>query len=224
MEWHGVMRVFNLWGQYLPGFLQGLVVTLELTAAALLLALVLGFLLALARLTPIRVFRIVSGVYIEVIRAIPVLVLIFMVYYGLPELGIKLSAFVSAVVALGAFYATLYGEIFRGGILGVGSGQSEAAVALGMSRSAVMRKIILPQAFMTILPPATNQLSNLIKDTSLVVTIGVADLMFQTYTSMAQTFQDLDMLVLAAIMYFAFYIVLSRILARWELSVQRSRR
>ncbi|MDA8194926.1 MAG: amino acid ABC transporter permease [Thermaerobacter sp.] len=212
-----------LWRQYLPQFFQGVGVTLELTALSLLVALLFGFLLALARLSGWRGLVLGATVYTEVIRAIPVLVLLFLAYYSLAQAGIKLSGMTAAVVTLGGFYATLYGEIFRGAILGVDRGQSEAALALGMNRRTVMRKIVLPQAFFTILPPATNQLSNLIKDTSLVFTVGVTDLMFQAYAASSATFQPMDMLLLAGIVYFVFYLVLSKFLTRWELNVQRRR-
>lgn len=200
--------------------MQGVGLTLELTALSLLVAVVLGFLLALARLSRWNALQMVALVYTEVIRAIPVLILLFVVYYAFP---VQLSGVTSAIVSLGGFYAALYGEIFRGAIMGVDRGQTEAAMALGMDRTAVMRKVILPQAFFTILPPATNQLSNLIKDTSLVFTIGVTDLMFQAQSASSLTFQPMDMLILAGIIYFIFYLILSKFLTRWEINVQRRR-
>lgn len=214
--------MLQLWIQYLPQMWQGVGLTLELTAAALVLALVFGFILALARLSRFRLLNLLATWYTEIVRAVPVLVILFIVYYSLGNL-LKLSGLVSAIVSLSAFYATQYAEIFRGAILGVDRGQTEAASALGMTQRTIMRKIILPQAFFSILPPSTNQLSNLIKDTSLVFTIGVADLMFQAYQASAATFLPLDMLLLAGVIYFIFYIILSKFLARWELNVQRSR-
>lgn len=217
------MSVLQLWTQYLPEFGQGVEVTLELTGLSLLLALAFGFVLAIMRLSRLRFLRVSATIYIEVIRAIPVLVLLFVAYYSLGQMGIRLSGFSAAVITLGAFYATLYGEIFRGGIEGIHPGQREAAEALGMRGRSIMWRIVLPQTFLAILPPATNELADLIKDTSLVVTIGVADLMFQAYQSSAATFLPMDMFVLAGIMYFVFYLILSRFLARWETNVQRRR-
>ncbi|MCL5116680.1 MAG: amino acid ABC transporter permease [Firmicutes bacterium] len=211
------------WALYLPDYLKGVGMTLELTGAALLVALVFGFILALARLSKIRVLDWAATGYVEIIRAIPVLILLFICYYSLAQAGLKLSGPVAAIVGLGGFYAALYGEIFRGAILGVDRGQREAAEALGMPRSVAMRKVILPQAFFAILPPATNQLSNLIKDTSLVFTIAVADIMFQANSALSQNFLPLDMLLLAGVIYFLFYLILSKFLARWELNVQRRR-
>lgn len=219
------MNLFTLWGQNLPSFLSGTVVTVQLTGYSLVLAVAFAFLLALGRLSRWKLLSASAGVYIEVVRAIPVLVLLFVAYYSLGQIGFKLSGFWAAVFTLAAFYATLYAEIFRGGILGVEVGQREAALALGMGQGRIMRRVILPQAFASILPPSINQLSNIIKDTSLVVTVGVADLMYEANQASASTFLPMDMLALAAVLYFAFYILVSRVLARWEVRVvQRSRR
>ncbi|MDA8344762.1 MAG: amino acid ABC transporter permease [Thermaerobacter sp.] len=217
------MSFLHLWAQNLPAFWQGVEMTLELTALALLLAVAFGFVLALMRLSRLRLLSLVATIYIEVVRAIPVLVLLFVAYYSLGQIGIQMSGFTAAVITLGVYYATLYGEIFRGGIEGVQYGQREAAEALGMGSQAIMRRIVLPQAFLAILPPATNELADLIKDTSLVVTIGVADLMFQAYQASAANFHPMDMFLLAGIMYFVFYLVLSQFLTRWETNVQRRR-
>ena len=210
------------WVQYFPDMMKGVLITLKLTGSSLVVALVFGFILALMRLSTSKTLNLIGTWYIEIVRAVPVLVIIFLAYYNLGNI-LTLSGFTAAVVSLGAFYATQYGEIFRGAILGVDKGQTEAASALGMPSRTIMRKVILPQAFFTILPPSTNQLSNLIKDTSLVFTIGISDLMFQAYSAASNNFLPLDMLLEAGVIYFVFYLVLSKLLARWELNVQRSR-
>lgn len=215
--------MLSLWGQYLPEFLKGLEMTIELTAASLGVALVLGFLLTLGRLSRVGPLSWIATAYIEIVRSVPVLIILFTVYYSLGQLGIKLNGPMSAIVGLGAFYATLYAEAFRGGIVGVDRGQQEAATALGMSHRDTLWHVVLPQAFLAILPNATNQLSNLIKDSSLVFTIGVADLMFQAQAAAATTFEPMDMLLLAGLIYFLLYLLLSKVLARWEFNVQRSR-
>lgn len=215
--------MLTLWGQYIGPFLDGLVVTMEVTGLGLAVALLAGGLLAACRLSRFRLLRIVAAAYVDVLRAIPVLVLLFIAYYGLGQVGVKLSGLWAATVALGAFYASLFAEIFRGGIQGVDFGQREAAAALGMGPWLRMRKVILPQAFVRILLPSTNQASNIIKDSSLVVTIGVADLMAHAYQASAATFQPMDMFLLAGLVYFGLYLVVSRAVGRWELSVQRRR-
>lgn len=217
------MGVLSLWGQYIGSFLQALAITIELTVLALVVAVLGGGLLAAARTSRVRALRLAAIVYIDLLRAIPVLVLLFVAYYGLGQIGLKLSGIAAATVALGCFYAALFAEIFRGGLQSVDRGQGEAAEALGMGTWFRLRRVILPQAFIAILLPSTNQLSNIIKDTSLVVTIGVADLMSHAYEASSATFQPMDMFVLAGLVYFCLYLLLSRALGRWETIVQRRR-
>lgn len=197
--------------------------TLQITAGAFVIAMVFGMLLALARLSPLRMLKASALIYVDVIRAIPVLVLLFLIYYVLGQYGFKLNGMMSGIVTLGIFYAAVYSEIFRGGIQGVDRGQNEAALAIGMNGATRMRKVILPQAFLAILPPATNQLANLIKDTSLVMTIGVSDLMMQAYKMGSNNFKYMDMFMLAGVFYFALYLLLSRGIVRWEERVRQQR-
>lgn len=216
--------ILSVWGRYIGALLHGLVVTIEITGLSLAVALVLGGVLAYFRVSRLRTLRLAGAVYVDVMRAVPVLVLLFMVYFGLGQVGFTLPGLWSATVALGAFYASLFCEIFRGGIASVEFGQREAAEALGMSRWTRLRRITLPQAFLAVLLPSTNQVSNIIKDSSLVLTIGVADLMGQAQNAAAVTFKPMDMYLLAGAIYFGFYLLISRALGRWELSVQRRRR
>lgn len=215
--------MISLWGHYIGRFFAGLGVTVELTALGLLVAVVVGAVLAGMRSSPRRVLRLPARLYIDVMRSVPVLVLLFIAYYGLGQLGLKLSSFGAGVAALGVFYASLFAEVFRGGFAGVGRDQREAADALGMGRWLRMRRVILPQAFVSILLPSTNVLSDLIKDTSLVVIVGASDLMAVAYRASSVTFEPMDMLVLAGLMYFALYLLLSQALGRWERNVQRRR-
>lgn len=215
------LSFLSTWGRHYSFFLQGFWVTLEITAGAFIIAVILGFILALARLSNIRTLKGVATAYVDLIRAVPVLVLLFITYYSIPQFGIQLSGFMSGVVTLGAFYGAIYCEVFRGGIQGVDPGQREAAMAVGMNSRTTMRKVVLPQAFMAILPPATNQLANMIKDTSLVMTIGVSDLMLHAYEVGSNDFQWMAVFTLAGVFYFALYLILSRVIVRWENSVRR---
>jgi His/Glu/Gln/Arg/opine family amino acid ABC transporter permease subunit len=209
---------------YFPTFLQGLGVTLGITAGSFVLAMVGGLVLALARLSSWWPVQGLALVYVTVIRAVPVLVLLFLVYYVGGQIGVlRLNGAWSGIVTLGLFYAAIYSEIFRGGIQGVERGQVEAAWALGLNGPTRLRRVILPQAIMAILPPGTNQLANLIKDTSLVMTIGVGDLMMQAYKAGANNFQYLDMFLFAGIFYFALYLLVSRGIVRWENRVRQQR-
>jgi His/Glu/Gln/Arg/opine family amino acid ABC transporter permease subunit len=193
------------------------VVTLELTAACLTVGLVCGLLLALLRMGRSRVLRNLAAAYIEVLRATPVIVLLFLAYFGLAQMGLTLPAFVSVVVTLGAFYAALYCEVYRSGVESVPRGQWEAAEALGLRRGQVLRLVVLPQALLAILPPATSRAADVLKDTSLVVTIsGVSEIMYQAYGAATATFAPMSMFVLAAAFYFPLYLILSRVVRGWE--------
>ena len=215
--------ILGLWSSYLPSFLSGLVITMEITGLGLAFAIVLGAILAALRMSRQRLLRTIGTLYVDVMRSVPVLVLLFLAYYGLGQFGVTLSGVVAAVLALGVFYAALLCEIFRGGIQGVDRGQREAAEALGLGKVATFFKVIFPQSVLRILPPSTNQLSNIIKDSSLVVTIGVADLMARSYEASSTTFQPMDMFVLAGLVYMVLYLVVARAVGRWEINVQRRR-
>ncbi|WP_154756462.1 amino acid ABC transporter permease [Amycolatopsis pithecellobii] len=215
--------MFSLWGQYAADFADGLKVTVELTGYGLVLAIALGVVLAAARLSRVRAIRAVATVYVETARATPALVVLFLVYYGLGELGVLWSAFWSAVAGLGCFYAALFCEIFRGGLEGVERGQHEAADALGLGRGQRLLRVILPQAFLPILLPATNTVADLIKDTSLVVVLGVAELTSHANNASSITYRPMDMFLLAGLMYFGVYLLISRTLTYWEAHVQRHR-
>jgi polar amino acid transport system permease protein len=215
------MNLLSLWGQYIGPFLSALITTIELTVLSLLVGAILGVGLAAGRLSAAKSVRLVATTYIDLMRAVPVLVLLLIAYYGLGQVGLKLSGIAAATIALGGFYAALFGEVFRGGVQSVAPGQTEAAEALGMSRWIRLRCVIVPQAFRVILLPSTNLLANIIKDTSLVVTIGVADLMSRSFEASSATFQPMSMLVLAGLIYFALFLAISRVLAGWERRVQR---
>lgn len=217
------METLDLWERYFGPFLEGLLVTLQLTVLGLIVAVVVGALLAECRLSNLKILRIVGAVYVDIVRATPTLVVLFLVYYGLGDVGVLIPAFWAGVVGLGLFYAALFAEIFRGGIESVHRGQTEAADALGMSPWLRLRKVTLPQAFVPILLPSTNTVADFIKDTSLVIVIGVADLTSAAAEGSSDTYRPMDMYVLAALMYFALYLLISRVLARWELNVQRRR-
>ena len=217
------MNLLHIWGRYLPSFMAGLKITLEITIATFVVGVIVGAALTACRLSRWRALRVVATIYIDTVRSIPTLVILFLVYYSLGQLGLNFSGIMAAIWGLGFYYASLLAEIFRAGIQSVGQGQREAALALGINRRTLVSKVLMPQALLYVLAPTTNQVSNIIKDTSLVVTIGVSDLMSQAYTAGSQTFLPMDMLVLAGILYLIVYFILTRVLVRWEANVQRRR-
>jgi His/Glu/Gln/Arg/opine family amino acid ABC transporter permease subunit len=165
------------WGRMAQTLLRGLTLTVALTGLSLALGLPLGLALALARLSRRRAVRGAAGAYVELFRGTPLLVQIIFVYYALPQLmGLDLPPFTAAVLALTLNSAAYVAEIFRAGIGAVDAGQLEAAQALGLSRAQGMRHVVLPQAFRHALPPLTNEAIALLKDSSLVSIIGMAEL------------------------------------------------
>jgi polar amino acid transport system substrate-binding protein len=165
-------------GRYFPLLLRGAIVTVQLTAASFLGAMILGLLLAVARMYGPAPIRWLALVYIEFFRGIPVLLLLYFLYYGLPEVvpGLKLDAMSAAILGFSLNYAAYEAEIYRAGISAIPQGQWEAAASLGMPPFMTFRRIIMPQAIRVILPPSTNDLVALFKDTSVVSIIAVVEL------------------------------------------------
>jgi putative glutamine transport system permease protein len=182
-------------------FGKGLLVTLGVSAAALLLALVLGVIVATLRAMPNRLARGIAASYVEFLRNIPLLVQLFFIYFALPSIGIRLDPFLCGVLALGIYTSAFVAEAIRSGIAGVPTGQLEAGLSSGMSYTTAMRLIVLPQAITRTIPPLGNTVLNLIKNSSLVSTISVFDILGTANLLSARSFQYVPMLVGAAICY-----------------------
>jgi His/Glu/Gln/Arg/opine family amino acid ABC transporter permease subunit len=188
--------------QYLPEFWRGAQATIVYSVLSLGLATVIGLLVALARISPVAPLRAGARVYIDIIRGTPALVQIFFIYFGMPALGINLSAPVAAVIALAINSGGYLAEIFRAGIMGVDAGQVEAGRSLGMSRGETMRRIILPQAALLVVPPTAGEFTNLIKGTSLLSTISVSELTRVAQQIIGVTFRPIEAYVAIAVVYF----------------------
>ncbi len=186
-----------------PLLMQGLWVTIKLGAASIVAGLVLGLALALVRIYGVAPARLVARIYIDVFRSIPLLVLLIIVYYALPFVGIRLSAFLSALSALTMVSAAYTAEIFRAGIEAIPKGQFEASGALGLSYRHMMVDVILPQAIKIVIPPLTNNSINVIKDTALASVVAMPDLLKQATQAQALAANP-SPLIGAAIIYIAF--------------------
>lgn len=195
--------VFNM----LPELWTGAKITLSLFAITLLLSIPLGLVLALLRLSGVRVLDYMVNFYIWVMRGTPLMLQIFFIYFALPAVDILLPAYTTAIVAFVLNYAAYFAEIFRAGIQGVGKGQYEAAKTLGMSYSQTMRRIVLPQMWKKILPPLSNETITLVKDTSLVYVLALQDVMRVTYQLVQREFNLMPFFVAAA-----FYLIMTLIL------------
>lgn len=199
----------------LPMLVQGLWITLQLGAASIVAGLVLGLALAMARLYAVAPLRLLTRIYIDVFRSIPLLVLLIIVYYALPFVGVRLSPFVSAMTALTLVSGAYTAEIFRAGIEAIPKGQFEASAALGLRGPQTMKEVILPQAVKIVIPPLTNNSINVVKDTALASVVAMPDLLKQATQAQALAANPTPLIVAAAI-YVAFLWPLVAAVSRME--------
>jgi His/Glu/Gln/Arg/opine family amino acid ABC transporter permease subunit len=206
----------SLIGQVLPYLLRGALVTLEISGISMLLALVLGLVTAIGRLSRFGLLRLLANVYIEVVRGTPLLVQLFIVYYGLPSVGIRLEPMMAGFLTLGVHYGAYLSEVYRAGILAVDRGQWEAAASIGMRPAMTMWEIILPQAYRTIIPPVGNYFISMLKDSALVATISVTELLRAGQLRVAITFRAMDIYLMVAAIYLIFSYSLSLLIRYLE--------
>jgi len=202
---------FSFLPKYASFFVEGIVYTLLLSIVAVALAVIPALLLALMRLSKNRIVKAISGAYIAVFRSTPLLVQLMIIYFGLfgfiripsVQIGfIDISRFIPGVVALAINSSAYVAEIFRAGILAVDIGQTEAARSLGMTGAMSMRLVVLPQAIKNILPALANELITMVKESSICMTLGMAELMWGAKTVAGTTYITIAPYVLAAIIYF----------------------
>lgn len=206
-----ILEELQLYG---PGFLQAAWTVFALTILTIVVSWACGLLAALAQRSRLRSVRAVAGFYIWFIRGTPTLIQIFIIYFGLPQFGIRLSPFTAGILALGINSGAYIAEIVRGGLTAIPSGQSESALALGFSRAETMRTIILPQVFRIILPAVTNEAISTLKNTSLLSTITVVELTLYAQTLIAATFRPFEFYIAVAVIYLILTTVLT-LLASW---------
>lgn len=208
------------WSDYSDPLWQGLLRTVEYTVLGFSGAAVLGLVLALMRLSHLRIVRFPSALYTEVFKNIPLLAIIFITYFGLTSVGLKMGALQAGALSLVVFYAAYLSEIFRSALAGVHDGQRESAHALGMSGLGTLTHVIFPQALRLALPGTNTFLVDLLKSTSLLVTISAAELMTQAQLITSDTFRALEVYVVIAAVYFALCYPLSQALLWLERKVR----
>ncbi|MDO5102102.1 MAG: cystine ABC transporter permease [Lautropia sp.] len=206
----------------LPALLDGATYTILLSLGGMCFGLVLGFLLALARLYGPKPLQWLTRFYVSFFRGTPLLVQLFIIYYGLPQFGLELSPLPAALIGFSLNTAAYTAEILRAAIASIDHGQWEAAASLGMSRRQTLMRIIMPQAARTALPPLGNSFISLVKDTSLAATIQVPELFRQAQLITARTFEIFAMYLSAALLYWAVASLLSVLQTRLEKRVNQS--
>lgn len=195
------MLDWNIIIHYFPFLLKGALITLEISILSLILGLIFGLVAALCKLARNPLLRWPAAFYVWLIRSTPLLVQLFIIYFGFPQMGIDLGPFLSGVLGLALNVGAYNAETIRGGIISVPNGQTEASRSLGMSGGLAMRRIILPQALRIIIPPLGNNFVILIKDTSLVSTITLVELTLTAQRFIGSTYKPFEMYVMAAALY-----------------------
>ena len=219
--------------KYYPFFIEGMRNTLILAFFTLLFGTLLGILMAMARLSPFRPLKWLATAYIEFFRGTPLMVQLMFIFYGLPMIGVtfpdvpfieNFQRFAAGIVAMSLNSCAYVAEIIRSGIQAVDPGQMEAARSLGFKKSQSMMMVILPQAIRNILPALGNEFVTVIKESSIVSVIGIADLMYRTNGVKAKNYKTLECLFIAAMIYFVLTFVSGRLISLMERRLRRGRK
>jgi L-cystine transport system permease protein len=205
-----------------PVMLTGAGYTLLFAVAAMLGGLVLGFPTAVMRVAPWAPLRWPAAVYVSVMRGTPLLVQLFVIYYGLPSVGIQFTPVTAGILALSLNAGAYLSESLRGAIRSIGAGQWSAGLSLGLTYGQTLRHIVLPQALRVAVPSMSNTLISLIKDTSLVSVITMTELMLATKEVIATTFQPLPLYIAAAVIYWILSLVFEQVQRYAELRLNRA--
>jgi polar amino acid transport system permease protein len=199
---------------------DGILQTFKVTVLSIAFALILGLFTGLGRISRITVVNRIATIYVEVIRGIPLLVQLFYIYYAMGKI-VQVPRLVAAVTAMTVCYGAYLGEIFRAGIQSISKGQMEAALALGMSRGQAMRRIILPQTVKVVLPPVGNEFIALLKDSSLVSILAVADLLRRGREFASVTFYYFETYTVVALVYLVMTLFFSKLVGIMEERLSR---
>jgi His/Glu/Gln/Arg/opine family amino acid ABC transporter permease subunit len=198
-----VTELWEVLSEHFPEFSSGLWVTFRLVAVAFVIAMVVGTLVAALRVAPLRALNRIGGIYVEAFRNVPLLVLLIIAFSGLPRAGVSVGQWVAGIACLGLYTAAYIAEALRSGVFAVGRGQIDAALSLGLPYSRVMRLIIIPQAFRTVIPALGSLVIAMIKNSAIVGAslVALPDLLKQTREVQADTFQTNEVYFWGAVGY-----------------------
>lgn len=204
---------FSFMSKYYMYFIKGTEITLLLAVCTVIIGTILGIIFSLMKISKSKILKAIATVYIEFIRGTPLMIQLFIFYYGLPALlGLNISEMPAAIIALGINSGAYVAEIIRAGIQAVDKGQTEAAESLGMNRSKAMRYVIIPQAFKNILPALGNEFIIVLKDSSIVSVIGISELTRVSDIVRGVTYISFEPLIVVALIYFVLTYTLSKLL------------
>ncbi|NLZ18060.1 MAG: amino acid ABC transporter permease [Desulfobulbaceae bacterium] len=188
---------------------DGVVITFKVTVSSIILAIIIGLLTGLGRISRNRIINLIASLYVEVVRGIPLLVQLFYIYFALGRI-VRVPDIAAAIIAMAFCYGAYMGEVIRAGIKSIDRGQSEASRSLGFSRHQTMMYIVLPQAWRTILPPVGNEFIALLKDTSLVSILAVSDILRRGREYAAESFNYFETYTIIALVYLLITLILSK--------------
>ncbi|AOJ68005.1 MULTISPECIES: amino acid ABC transporter permease [Burkholderia] len=211
------MEAFDVVVHALPVLANGAILTMKFALASMVLGLIVGLVVAIVRIGNNRILSAIAQGYVSLMRGTPLLVQMFVVYYGLPDIGVSLDPTSAGILTLTLNAGAYLSESMRGAILGIGRGQWAASHSLGLTHVQTLRHVVCPQALRLAVPSLGNTLISLIKDTSLVSVITVTELLRSTQEAIASTFQPLPLYLAAA----AIYWVLSTLLSRLQVRVEK---
>lgn len=215
---------FSQAAEYFPILLQGVWTTIAITLCTLVIGTLLGLFWAILRVSGVKFLAQTSRIITNVIRGIPIIVILFYLYFVMPELGIDLTAFQAGFLGLGLTYSAYMSEVFRAGIESIDPGQNEAAHSIGMSRALSMRRVILPQAWKVALPTYSNNMIMILKDSSQTSIITVVELSMQGKLLAAASFNNANIFTLVALMYLCLSLPLMGVAGWLERKFKRSAR
>ena len=202
--------------EFLPLLFDGLKLTILVTLGTLVLSTILGLMLMMMRISNIRILKWIAITAINIIRGIPIIIVLFFIYFVLPDLGVSLSALQAGIIGLSISYSAYHAENFRAGIEAIDRGQIEAAQSMGMGWGLTMRRVLLPQAVKIVLPSYGNMMISTLKDSSQTSTITVAELALKGKLIASATFQSGIVFALIALLYLAMSIPLTLLVAHLE--------
>ncbi|MGI6540665.1 MAG: amino acid ABC transporter permease [Bacillota bacterium] len=205
---------FSIIPGIMPALLAGAKMTIELAVISVAIGFVIGSLVGIARVSQNRALKVIAGIYVDFIRGTPLLVQLFLVYFGLPTLiGRPVPPFIAAISAMGINSGAYVAEIVRAGIQSIDRGQTEAARSLGLTSSQTMQYIIFPQAFRRIIPPLGNEFIAMLKDSSLVSVIALEDLLRKGQVVITRTFRPFEVYTVVALIYLVMTFVISKLVS-----------
>lgn len=189
--------------EFMPRLLWGALLTIEITVVSIIIAMILGLIIAVIRSSTIKVLTLPATLFVDLIRGTPLLLQIFYIYYVLPLTGLTLDSFTAGVIALSINYAAYLSEVFRSGIVAVPAGQREAAWSLGIPARETMTRVVLPQAIRLVIPSVGNYFVSLFKDSALVSVIALTELMRAGQLLASSTYKHFEIFTLVALIYLA---------------------